>query len=524
MAYDPDLEPILGDLTSRIAAQEAKPDLTPPLEALAARVGAVEAAPKVPDLTAALTALTARVTALEAKLTSTTTPPAVKPIWEQLPAEPRVSIPTEIRVPPGTKEIHIPVTVTNGFIRQSFYANIAGMTNDPVAPNGINVGNYATSKTLFNVDADIYLWSPGDDPTHYIKLVATNSYPDKRSVLCSIRLRGLSDNQKGKQVRIVWDAAAVPQSAADRPAQFHRPLRRLDLSKATRANQFNPATEKWSPTGLDAAGKPCWRSQLSHGRLQDGNNETGIYADETVPGAVNPISYDAAESAIRLHTVAFQDAERIEYNSRLFRHQAAVIQGQKKPDVCGAEGVWRMVAKIPSRAYSWPAFWLVGLPASWPPEIDILEKFNGAWGELDTLYTTTGAQHYGNVGSNTRVGAHGINVETNQWPGVKMTAPIHEGYHSWACAVRYDDTDPRKCEVTWFFDDVEVGCQVLFSRHQDMKTKTPFYPIMNVAVKAPTTYTADNYNNDTKRGGLSGDMLIRDMGYYPAGFAMPAMG
>ena len=414
--------------------------------------------------------------------------------------------------------------MTNGFIRQSFYANIAGMTNDPVAPNGINVGNYATSKTLFNVDADIYLWSPGDDPTHYIKLVATNSYPDKRSVLCSIRLRGLSDNQKGKQVRIVWDAAAVPQSAADRPAQFHRPLRRLDLTKATRANQFNPATEKWSPTGLDAAGKPIWRSQLSHGRSQDGNGETGIYADETVPGAVNPISYDAAESAIRLHTVAFQDAERIEYNSRLFRQQAAVIQGQKKPDVCGAEGVWRMVAKIPSRAYSWPAFWLVGLPASWPPEIDILEKFNGAWGELDTLYTTTGAQHYGNVGSNTRVGAHGINVETNQWPGVKMTAPIHEGYHSWACAVRYDDTDPRKCEVTWFFDDVEVGCQVLFSRHQDMKTKTPFYPIMNVAVKAPTTYTADNYNNDTKRGGLSGDMLIRDMGYYPAGFAMPAMG
>lgn len=508
MAYDPDLDPVLNDLTSRIAA--------------------LEAVPPIPDLTQPLASLTARVAALEKALASgiaVPAMPAVIPIWAELKAEPLLSFPqTEIRVPPGTKEVYIPVTVTNGFIRQSFYANIAGMTNDPVAPNGINVGNYATSKTLFNVDADIYLWSPGDDPTHYIKLVATNSYPDKRSVLCNIRLRGLSDNQKGKSVRIVWDAAAVPQSAADRPAQFHRPLRRLDLSKATRANSFAPASERWSPTGLDAAGKPCWRSQLSHGRSQDGNGETGIYADETIPGAVNPISYDAAESAIRLHTVAFQDAERIEYNSRLFRHQAAVIQGQKKPDVCGAEGVWRMVAKIPSRAYSWPAFWLVGLPASWPPEIDILEKFNGAWGELDTLYTTTGAQHYGNVGSNTRVGAHGINVETNQWPGVKMTAPIHEGYHSWACAVRYDDTDPRKCEVTWFFDDVEVGCQVLFSRHQDMKTKTPFYPIMNVAVKAPTTYTADNYNNDTKRGGLSGDMLIRDMGYYPAGFAMPAMG
>lgn len=484
MAYDPDLQPILDDLAARVAALE---------KALASGT----AAPVTPT---------------------------VIPIWADLKAEPLLSIPAEIRVPPGTKEIFIPVTVTNGYIRQSFYAYISGMTNDPRAPAGINVGPQQTAQAMFNLDYMPYTWSPGDDPAHYIRLDCRDSYPDKRSVLVNIRVKGLSDAQKGRQVRIVWDAAAVPQNASDRPAQFHRPLRRLDLSKATRANSFAPAAERWSPTGLDAAGKPIWRSQLSHGRSQPGNGETGLYADETVTGAQTPISYDAAENAIRLHTVGFQETERLEYNSTLFRHQAAVIQGQKKPDVCGAQGVWRMVAKVPSRAYSWPAFWLVGLPASWPPEIDILEKFNGVWGEMDTLYTTTGAQHYGIVGSNNRVGAHGINVEANQWPGVKLTTPIHEGYHSWACAVRYDDVDPRKCEVTWFFDEVEVGCQVLFSRHQDMKTKTPFYPIMNVAVKAPTTYSADDYNNDTKRGGLSGDMLIRDMGYYPTGYAMPAAG
>lgn len=503
MAYDPDLAPILDDLNERL--------------------GALEGRPAVPDLSAAVAALAARVTAVEKALTGTTAAAPV-PIWAALKAEPLVSAPAEIRVPPGTKKIFIPVSVTNGFIRQSFYAYISGMTNDPVAPAGINVGNYATSKTLFNVGADIYRWSPGDDPAHYIKLVAADAYPTGRSVLVNIRVKGLSDNQKGNQIRIVWDATAVAQDPAERPAQYHRPMRRLDLTKATRANRFDPATEKWSPTGLDAAGKGVWRSALSHGRSQPGNGETGLYADETVPGAQTPISYDAAENAIRLHTVAFQDAQRLEYNSMLFRHQAAVIQGQKKPDVCGAEGVWRMVAKIPSRAYSWPAFWLVGLPASWPPEIDILEKFNGAWGEMDTLYTTTGAQHYGNAGSNFRVGAHGINLETDQWPEARLTTPLHEGYHAWACAVRYDDVDPRKCEVTFFFDDVEVGCHVLFARHQDMKTRTPFYPIMNVAVKAPTTYTADDYNNDTKRGGLSGDMLIRDMGYYPTGYDMPAVG
>lgn len=54
-----------------------------------------------------------------------------------------------------------------------------------------------------------------------------------------------------------------------------------------------------------------------------------------------------------------------------------------------------------------------------------------------------------------------------------------------------------------------------------------FYPIFNVAVKAPTTYTATDYNNDTKRGGtntdLSGDMLVRDVAYYPTRFAFGAV-
>lgn len=39
-----------------------------------------------------------------------------------------------------------------------------------------------------------------------------------------------------------------------------------------------------------------------------------------------------------------------------------------------------------------------------------------------------------------------------------------------------------------------------------------------MAVKTPSTYTGDDYNADVKRGGLSGDMLVRDVAYYPSGF------
>ena len=205
-----------------------------------------------------------------------------------------------------------------------------------------------------------------------------------------------------------------------------------------------------------------------------------------------------------------------------------MLNGQTMDEVCGAEGVWRMEAKIPIRRYSWPAFWLIGRGASgakgswtqWPPEIDILEKFNHAWGAADTPFTTTFAQHYGNAGSNSRKGVIGQEIEVNQWlPG---TGPLHEGYHSWACAIVWNDKDTTKSEVTFFFDDVEVGCQVLHARHEDMKTRLELFPMANVAVRAPESYTPEQYNTDDGRG-LSGDMLVRDIAYYPSGFAMPSL-
>ena len=79
--------------------------------------------------------------------------------------------------------------------------------------------------------------------------------------------------------------------------------------------------------------------------------------------------------------------------------------------------------------------------------------------------------------------------------------------------------DPLKAEVTFFFDDVEVGCHVLHARHQDMKTKGEFFPMANVAVKANATYKPEQYDTDDGRG-RRGNMLVRDIGYYLAGFAM----
>lgn len=442
----------------------------------------------------------------------------VEPIWNTLKRS-QITIPAEVRVPTGQRDIYIPVSVDHTD-RESFYCYVELLRN--VNGGGINVGGSVQQRTDFTGwDNVLYRWSPGDDLTHYVKLTSRVVHAAGKSFEVMIRVKGLGDSQKGRFVRIIFaDDAQIPEM----PPQFHRPLRRLDLSQAQRKNTFDPAALRHHDSGF-IDGKPVWRSRLSHGYMQEGNGETGLYMNEDkFPGkAQSPISYDAAEKALRLHTLAFPMDARPELNDRLFRHQAATIQGQTLDDVCGADGVWRMEAKIPIRRYAWPAFWLVGRGPSgargswtqWPPEIDIMEKFNHAWGAADTPFTTTFAQHYGNAGSSTRVGSFGSEIETDQWGGVQK--PLDEEYHSWACAVTYAD-DPRKAEVTFFFDDVEVGCQVLHARHEDMKTRLELFPIANVAVRAPGSYTPDQYNTDDGRG-RTGDMLVRDVAYYPSGFA-----
>lgn len=558
MPHDPDLDPIFDEFRSaradhgaRLAALDAaqadhglrlaglgtaQADQGARLAVLnmtqaqqGTRLAALEKRPQ-PDLAPLsdqLAGVLARLASLEAA--SAATPPAAvppvpapEPIWNTL-KQSRITIPAEVRVPAGQRDIYIPVSVDHTE-RESFYCYVDGLKNDN--PANINVGNWESQKTNFDWHGKLYRWSPGDDPTHYVKIVTKATYRAGNSFFANIRVKGLGDGQKGREVKIVFaDDAKHP----DMPPQFHRPLRRLDLSKARRKNSFDPAAVKHADSGFKD-GKPAWRSRLSHGYAQEGNGETGLYMNEDkFPGkAQTPIAYDAAEKAVRLHTLAFPMDARPEMDGKLFRHQAVMLNGQTLDEVCGSEGVWRMEAKIPVRRYSWPAFWLIGRGSQgakggwtqWPPEIDILEKFNHAWGAADTPYTTTFAQHYGKAGSNNRAGSFGSEIEVNQWlPG---TGALNEGYHSWACAITWDDKDTTKSEVTFFFDDVEVGCQRLHARHEDMKTRLELFPMANVAVRAPGNYSVDDYNTDGGRG-YSGDMLVRDIAYYPAGFAMPSL-
>ena len=149
MAYDPDLEPILAAIHARLDAQDARLDkleggtVTPP-----------SPAPGAP-------------------------PAAAQPIWMHL-KQSQMTIPAELRLPPGTREFYIPITVDHAD-RESFYCYVSGFSN--ISGGKVNVGNLASQRANFSEwEGVVYRWSPGDDRTHNVKVATRSSYADGQSL------------------------------------------------------------------------------------------------------------------------------------------------------------------------------------------------------------------------------------------------------------------------------------------------------------------------------------------------------
>lgn len=428
-----------------------------------------------------------------------------------------LTAPSRVDVPPGQNVAWIPVTATHTSTH-SMHTYVGGVAN--VSGGTINVGNSTQQQAYLTPNRTVYRWAMGDDLVHYVRFQLPNaSYSAGNAIRITLAHKGAANTSSTVDIYFTNGATHPVMSY-----QYHRPIYRLNLSNASRSNVFNPATLQATETGYmnnATSGTPTWRARPAHGHTQDGNTETGIYLNSSFARAMNPISYDSSEQALRLHTEAFPDNDPYVYtNGRSYKQQAVMIQGQRLDNVCGTAGVWRMVAKTTRRRFAWPAFWLIGRSeyGTWPPEIDIMEQFNQVYGDdvpLTGMFTSW-AQHYGSAGVD-RVGAYGGEMYIDKTLGI--TEPLHEAYHSYSCAVVYDEVDTRRSKVYFFFDDIEVGEMLLYARHQNMTTRLQFFPMANVAVKTSRIagYTQAQYNTDDGRG-FSGDMLIRDIGYYPSGF------
>jgi beta-glucanase (GH16 family) len=118
-------------------------------------------------------------------------------------------------------------------------------------------------------------------------------------------------------------------------------------------------------------------------------------------------------------------------------------------------GYFEMKAQMPSGQNLWPAFWLMPVDDTWPPEIDIVEMF----GHLPTLLDTS-----------SHCGTTGIDVVTNS---VTTVANMTTGYHTYG-------VDWRADFIRWYFDGKQV-----FQVATPADCHKAMYIIVNLAIYGP---------------------------------------
>lgn len=117
-----------------------------------------------------------------------------------------------------------------------------------------------------------------------------------------------------------------------------------------------------------------------------------------------------------------------------------------QPSFSQTYGYFEMRARLPRGKGVWPAFWLLPLDLSWPPEIDVMESI----GDPGKVYVTA---------HSTAVRAEGVALSI---------AP--EGFHTFAVAWDKD-------RLTWFIDGRQVS-----QRPTPPDLHKPMYMLANVAI------------------------------------------
>ena len=264
----------------------------------------------------------------------------------------------------------------------------------------------------------------------------------------------------------------------------------------------------WSRSGYNRSGAPVWRTSLQYGDGPANSNEKGLYANaEAYPGTnahIREVS-PAGRHYVRLHTrrLATPVAE-VDFKGRAtgrqLPFQAAMLSGQTIPELCQETGLWEFEFVSPDRFGAWSAHWMMGVRGGvtvWPPEIDVFEHFNGAYGPWDPEQQTSAALHYGEFGKS----REGVRGATHNFAvlGEPLEPSLTEGPHRSQCLVTPEF-------ITIFMDNREI---VQF-RHIMKPVQTGdtrlFHPLVNVAVAPPRA--DDPYDQG------SGDMLFLGYRYY----------
>jgi hypothetical protein len=419
--------------------------------------------------------------------------------------QPRKMREGKIAIPPGATQAHVKVTYAPSEILSTAAIRANTSTSNEI---GFKVNRDIASPP------DYAFWRDGDDRdiwmTFEIKNPRTTPGDGFRASIAGIGIAGWF----AFEFEIV--EGAVNELPAEMP--YHRPPYALMLPDEPTIG-LDMAKVEWDETGFKD-GRPVWKTHPSHLYTQPGNSETGVYYPWTEKNAYGEEPHSLQVDAegrpyVRLHTKKL--AEPLDLgNGKVFPHQASMLQAQTLDEWCHRRGIYSVQLVLPSRKGAWSAFWACGRRGPerrpmWPPEIDFLESFNGAYGAAYTPDNTSAGQHAGMHGSIKRESIDGFGgdlIELGFAPDFDFNTQIHD-----ITTVIEDEW------VTHFRDGVE------FFRHRnildpaDANTDWDFYPIINVAVRDTSGGDYDQGTGDLRWYGLQYYAL--DSGYELVPYPLP---
>jgi beta-glucanase (GH16 family) len=175
----------------------------------------------------------------------------------------------------------------------------------------------------------------------------------------------------------------------------------------------------------------------------DGTNNLGIDPFSFLPGGVLRITADKSDPAKSAHYWGYP------YTSGLITTEDSFSQ---------TYGRFVAKMKLPAGKGLWPAFWLLPVDKSWPPELDPLEFF--------------GAPNAAGEGGNTKIHVGMISPVPAESRGgwIDVGVDVTAGFHVYAIEVGATDT-------AWFFD----GKQIMTGPTPAAMSK-PMYVLANLAV------------------------------------------
>ena len=233
--------------------------------------------------------------------------------------------------------------------------------------------------------------------------------------------------------------AAAQDSAPLRETPDGRPLTLVFAEEFDTFRRWSGRAGVWRTTYGDGTHLGLDRRSLPT------NGELQLYVDPDIRGpngslGLNPFALRGGA----LEIVATPTPRELRPHLANYAYMSGVITTQ--PSFSQTYGYFEMRAKLPRGKGLWPAFWLLPLDLSWPPEIDVMESIGDPSKSYTAIHSTA---------AQSAVQEHRISPEE-----------FHTFAASW---------DPR--EVIWYIDGREV-----FRKPTPRDMHKPMYMLANLAV------------------------------------------